>query len=81
MNFECRASIGRLTADTDPDLAVGFVADIQVICADCGLPFEWIGLPMGVLNSEPATGLDRTELRAPIKPNTDPAAQVKALLK
>lgn len=81
MNFECRASIGRLTAEDDLEKVLAFVADIQVICADCGLPFEWMGLEMGVFNSRPSTSFDRTELRAPIRPSTDPAAQVNALLK
>lgn len=80
MNFECRASIGRLTADQDPELVVGYVADVQVICADCGLPFEWMGIPEGVSNSQPRVSFDMTELRAPIHPSSDPAEQTRAML-
>lgn len=81
MNFECRASIGRLTADTDPDMIVGYMADIHVTCADCGLPFEWMGIPGGVSGSQPRVSFDSTELRAPIRPSSDPAEQARAILK
>lgn len=32
------------------------------------MPFQFIGLPMGISNKHPTTNVELTELRAPIKP-------------
>ena len=75
VNFEVNATVNRLTRkDAEEgtiEPAVGFMADIRVDCIDCGEPFYWIGLPVGVMtgfDGEPTTSFDRTELRAPIFP-------------
>ena len=80
-NFECRASIGRLTDENNPEHVVAYVADLNVTCADCGLPFEWIGIPAGISNAQPRVSMDATELRAPLRPSSDPVEQTKQLLK
>jgi hypothetical protein len=81
-NFQAYVNVCRLTADTDPDKVVGFAADVKINCVDCGMPFEFTGLPSGVsvTNSKPMVSIDGTELRAPIKPSSDAVEQVKSIL-
>lgn len=71
----------RLTDEADPGHLVGFVTDIKINCAECGHPFEFIGIPAGISNGAPRVSADRTELRAPIRPGSDPVESVKVLLK
>jgi hypothetical protein len=75
-------SVCRLTDENNSEHIVGFAADVKINCADCGMPFEFIGLPIGVsaTNSKPMVSMDRKELRAPIKPSSDPADVVNSLL-
>lgn len=79
--FQCNADITRLTDGDDPEKVTGYSADIRVKCVQCGLPFEFVGVPGGYSPGQPMVNFDATELRAPIRPSTDPAAQVNALLK
>jgi hypothetical protein len=46
-----------------------FTADIHVRCADCGVRFRFLGLPMGLDPSRPTVSVDELELRAPIVPD------------
>ena len=66
-NFQAKVSVGRLShADGGP--ITGYTADIIIHCADCGLPFRFIGLSAGTHHSEPRVSIDGTELRAPLEP-------------
>lgn len=78
--FECQCSVGRLT-DGYPGPVTGYMVDIHIKCVQCGIPFEFIGVPGGYSPGQPMVNFDATELRAPIKPSTDPAAQMAAILK
>lgn len=80
-NFKVTAKVARLTDGEDQQNVTGYTADICISCADCGLPFEFMGLPAGYHCSKPAVSADATELRAPIRPSTDPVEQCKILLK
>ena len=45
-----------------------FMADVTIRCKDCGTPFQFVGLPVG-LNLDGATvSLDATEARLAIVP-------------
>jgi hypothetical protein len=81
-NFLAAVDVCRLTADTDSNNVVGFAVDVKINCAECGMPFEFIGLPVGIsaMNSKPMISMDGKELRAPIKPSIDPADEVNSLL-
>ena len=79
--FECNASVTRLTDGNNNDNVIGYAADITVKCIQCGIPFEWIGIAGGYSPSEPKVNPDRTGLRAPIRPSTDPVELVKTLIK
>ncbi len=51
---------------------VGFTADVQLACAGCGCPMEFLGMEHGLHPREPRAGLSGLEARLPIRPN--PAA-------
>lgn len=66
LNFKVEAKVGRLTDESGK--VTNYTCDLEVHCADCYHPFEFIGLPGGVNPSFPTVNFDNTELRAPIKP-------------
>lgn len=43
------------------------MAEIEISCSDCGTPYRFIGLPMGMSLRQPSTDVDGTELRIPIE--------------
>lgn len=69
-NFRCDCSIGRLTKEEGGEVA-SFVAEIKVQCAECDLPFHWVGVPGGVSYRRPMSSADSLELRAPIAPGAE----------
>lgn len=57
-----KAEVARLT-----DVGA-FHVDIKLWCRDCGMPFEWVGLPNGFSHYQPTVSIDGQEMRAPIVP-------------
>lgn len=49
----------------------GFAADITIKCAQCQLPFQFLGLPGGLSPDRPTTSADLTEARMPIAPQDE----------
>jgi len=45
-----------------------FAADISIVCAVCGLPFRFMGLPGGLSPDHPTISVDGTEARLPLMP-------------
>lgn len=71
-SFLSKCIVTRLTAsETDPTI-IGYCLDINIHCAVCGLPFEFIGVPTGISKSFPCVSFDCLELRAPIRPSDGP---------
>lgn len=68
-NFKANVRVGRLTRGDDGPVT-GYSADVTIACAQCGLPFRFIGLDAGNHFAEPRVSVDGTELRAPIEPAT-----------
>lgn len=68
-NFNCFANVGRLTdlVGRPPD-ELAFTVDVRITCIDCGMPFEWVGLPNGSSHYQPTVSIDGQELRAPLVP-------------
>lgn len=66
-NFKCSAAIGRLSK-VEGGPITGYCADVRVNCAECGLPFRFIGIAAGNNPFEPRVSIDGTELRAPLEP-------------
>jgi hypothetical protein len=79
LNFETGAKVGRLFKEDNPEVITEYRLDLMVRCKDCGLPFEFVGLPGGYNPGFPTTNFDATELRCPIKPSTDPVEHAKIL--
>lgn len=72
-NFDAFVDVGRVTArDNDPTV-IGYSAEIRVNCRDCGEPFRWTGVPVGLSPGQPMCSVDHAELRAPLRPaSADP---------
>lgn len=68
-NFRADCRVNRLE-DTGR-----FVAELNITCDQCGLPFHFPGVPYGMQNGGPTSSMDRVELRTPIIPG--PAALPK----
>jgi len=68
-DFRGDIKVARLTSEGSTAIT-GFFADIRINCAECGQPFEFVGIPGGFSFYEPRLSVDSTELRAPIKPAT-----------
>lgn len=49
-----------------------FMADVSVWCRDCGLPFSFTGLPLGISLDRATLSIDATELRLPLEPGPRP---------
>ncbi len=69
LKFKALTQVGRIT-ETEGGPVYRYTADITIKCADCGLPFEFIGVPAGESPDGPRTSIDFTELRIPIRPET-----------
>jgi len=67
LDFAVYAAINRLT-DSD-ELLTGFSADVKVNCKVCGLPFVFLGLPMGLNLDGACVSVDGQELRVAIAPS------------
>lgn len=80
-NFFAKVDVTRLTESDESDVVTGYTADIRIKCDECGLPFQFIGLPGGYSPAQPMCSFDAQEMRAPIKPSTDPVDQTNAILK
>lgn len=48
-----------------------FNADIKVTCAECGTPFRFLGLPIGLDLYGSSMGVDGLEARLAIEPATE----------
>lgn len=73
-HFQMNASvkIGRIIAEGQ-ELALdgtpkNYIAEIRVNCKDCGEPFHFVGVPVGLSWEHPAVSPDSLELRAPLQP-------------
>jgi hypothetical protein len=65
-NFRADVAVGRLSQDEGGPVT-HYCAEIKVICTECNLPFESIGLPLGSSAYRPTVSIDGLELRAPIR--------------
>jgi hypothetical protein len=64
-NFDASVEVNRLED-------VGkFQAGIRIVCRDCGQPFRFLGLPMGVDLAGATTNGDATEARMAIAPKDE----------
>ena len=62
LDFSARVDVSRLVDSGR------FAADVRIDCAECNLPFEFVGLPCGVNLAGAAVSVDNQEARLAIKP-------------
>jgi hypothetical protein len=73
MDFAAVVEVARLARSKVDPTITGYSATIQVRCADCDEPFRWIGVPAGLLPTQPTCSVDETALCAPLRPaSSDP---------
>lgn len=65
-SFEAQVSVNRL--DSTKGGPMSFMADVQVRCAECLQPFQFLGLPAGVITGGAAVSVDGLEARLAICP-------------
>ena len=66
-NFACECDVARLSEKEDRPIT-RYSMDVRVRCADCGLPFRFIGLPTGLDLNGASVSVDGTEGRFAIAP-------------
>lgn len=66
-NFKASVKVGRLSKIEGGPIS-GYTADVQINCAECGMPFRFLGVAAGNHYAEPRVSIDGSELRAPIEP-------------
>lgn len=65
-NIACGLGFGRvLKSEAEPVLAY-FAATININCKDCGMAFEFVGLPLGASPYRPTVSMDGLTLTAPL---------------
>lgn len=72
-DFAANVEVGRIQ-DGEGGPVVKYMADVRIVCADCGTPFRFIGLPSGVDYKSPMVSVNGEELRAPIAPQGEVAS-------
>lgn len=68
MNFAVKVGVARL-AHTEGGPVTGFMAEITVQCAECGKPFQFLGLQPGVDTQGARVSIDGLEARIAILPD------------
>lgn len=68
MNFDVHANVARLQKSEEDPTIIAFSVDLRCKCHECGMPFEWVGLPLGFSHYRPTVSIDGQEMRAPLVP-------------
>ena len=69
-NFGAQVRVQRLTDDAGR--VQNFVAEVTVSCAECGLPFHFVGPDAGFSFVRPTVNVGATTLHAPLAPGEGP---------
>lgn len=69
-NFGIETNINKLSIVEDGPTQA-YMADIRIICIECGERFVFLGAALGVNMNGPAVSADGLELRIPIWPASD----------
>ena len=74
--FECNVNVARM-----PDVEGGpvkrFMADVTIKCAQCGIPFRFIGLPAGCDLNGASVSVGATEARLAIAPKGEVISELE----
>ena len=69
--FDVKASVHRMT-DGDGGPVTNYLAEIEIRCTVCDLPFHFVGVPAGYSPRHPMVNVGATMLNAPIVPGEGP---------
>ena len=75
MNFMADVDVARITSDDG--VVYRYSADVKVKCNDCGLPFRFVGLPVGLDFNSPTVNVDATEARLPLAPKGEVLSELE----
>lgn len=69
LNFRANVEVNRVLKNEDDTMPWYYTADIRVNCADCGLPFEFVGdFDCGLMPDRATVDPSAQELRVPLRP-------------
>ena len=72
LNFHAHVDVSRIPENGhERERATEYHADVRVKCADCGEPFCFVGLPMGLLSDKPTMSADEEEARLILRPASE----------
>lgn len=74
LNFMADVAVNRIS-EVEGGPITHYQADVKIICSECKMAFEFIGMPAGISKNVPMTCVDFTEARLPIRPFTDSVAE------
>lgn len=67
MNFAATVGVGRLSKEEGGPIT-SYMADVRIRCADCGRPFQFLGLKPGIDTGGAAVSIDGLEARIALCP-------------
>ena len=67
--FEAVNKVARLT-EGEGGPVIAYQVDCSIKCVQCGMRFEFVGVPAGVSPNHPMCSADFLEMRIPIRPAT-----------
>ena len=73
MNFDAHVSVARLEDSGQ------FNAEVKIHCVECGMPFRFLGLPLGMNLQGAAMSVDGLEARLAILPQDRVPAPLEGL--
>jgi hypothetical protein len=72
-NFDARADVSRIQkSELEPQSIVAYMMDLGVFCHECGLQFDFLGLPNGFSYYQPTVSIDEKTAHLPICPPGQP---------
>lgn len=74
-NFEANAAVNRIS-DVEGAPVNSFLVELIVKCIDCGMPFCFRGMPVGLSHMGPTMSLDARTACLPIHPEDDPTTGI-----
>lgn len=67
LNFDAHVDVHRIQkSEAESDVIVAYNTDIRINCHECGQPFEFLGVPLGMSFYRPTVSIDGKELHVPI---------------
>src|SRR5262249_3850714 len=75
-DFEAQVDVARMPAQEGGPIR-RYMADVRVKCAQCGLPFRFIGLPAGLDLNGACVSVDATEAHLAIAPKGEVLSEIE----